>query len=116
MTAQQIMARIRERDGDGDLLGLVKRIAAAHDVTVAELLESRVRGASDARFALWNILMERGHWSYARIGSVFGRTHGAVIDGIAVYRKREGLPPLAIGKGRRYVQPVEQALPTSEVA
>ena len=49
MTGQQVMARLRERDGDGELLSLVKRLAAAHHVTVDEpAANQRTTGRSDA--------------------------------------------------------------------
>lgn len=114
MTSQQIMARLRERDGDGELMGLMKRIASAHDVTLQELLDSRKAGPTDARYALWNALMERGHWSYSRIADVFGRDPSSVNNGVGAHRERHGLPPLVIGRGRRYAPPLEQALPTSK--
>lgn len=114
MTGQQVMARLRERDGDGELRRLIDRFAKAHYVTRMELLDSRKAGASDARFAMWNRLMESGVWTYSRIGVVFGRDPTTVAKGVAVWRKRNGLPPLVVGQGRRYIPPGEATLPTSK--
>ncbi len=108
------MARLRERDGDGELLGLIKHIAAAHDVTAMELIESRKGAPASARHALWNALFERGHWNYTRLGELFGRDHTTVMNGINAHRERNGLPPLRVGQGRKYVPPTEQPLPTVE--
>lgn len=117
MTSQQIMARLRERDGDGEILALVKRIAAAHDVTADELLgPSRESGPSHARQALWAALHERGHWSYPRIGKVFGRDHSTVIFGVNAHRQRCGLAPLVHKPGRTYEPPGEANIPQVEVA
>jgi chromosomal replication initiation ATPase DnaA len=109
MTGQQVMARIRERD-DGEILGIIRRLAQTHHVTSLELLESREAGASDARFALWNALMESGCWSYKRLGEVFGRDHTTIRAGIAVHRKRIGAAAVPPHKGKRYVPPSEQSL------
>lgn len=111
MTGQQVMARLRERDGDGELLGLVKRIAKAHQVTPDELLgPSREQGASHARQALWSALHERGHWSFSRLGKVFGRDHSTVMFGVAEHRKRNGDAPLVHKPGRTYEPPTEAEL------
>lgn len=110
MTGQQVMARLRERDGDGELLELIKRIAAAHDVTAMELIESRKGAPSDARFALWNALFERGHWNYSRLGDLFGRDHTTIRAGIDSHRARNGLAPLVVGQGKKYRPPTEQYL------
>jgi chromosomal replication initiation ATPase DnaA len=106
------MARLRERDGDGELLSLVKRIAAAHHVTVVELLgTSRDPGASHARQALWSRLYELGHWSYPRLGKVFGRVHRTIMFGVAAHRERMGFPKPVQKPGRGFLMPVEQELP-----
>ncbi len=117
MTGQQVMARLRERDGDGELLGLVKRIAAAHHVTQEELL-SHDRGAAAcrARHAFWSRLSETGHWSFSRIGKVFGYDHVSVMNGIDAHRALIGLPPRVKKQGKTCESPTEQELPTKDVA
>jgi len=115
MTGQQVMARLRERDANGDLLSLVKRLAAAHHVTVDELLgPDRMSGPSHARQALWSHLHENGGWSYPRLGKVFGRNHCTILYGIRAHRERNGLTKLVHKIGRGYDPPTEQALPTGE--
>jgi chromosomal replication initiation ATPase DnaA len=112
MTGQQVMARLRERDGDGELLAIVKRIAAAHDVTVDELLgPSREAAPAHARQALWATLHERGHWSYPRLGKTFGRDHTTIIAGVNAHRDRMGLPRLVHKPGATYQPPGEAYLP-----
>ena len=112
MTGQQVMARLRERDGDGELLGLVKRLAAAHHVTTEELLGTdRSIGPSHARQALWNALHELGHWSYPRLGKVFGRDHCTILYGIRAHRERNGLAKLVYKMGKAYAPPGEADIP-----
>lgn len=112
MTGQQVMARIRERDGDGELLALVKRIAAAHEVTADELLGMcRESGPSHARQALWAALHARGHWSYPRLGKVFGRDHSTILSGVNAHRARMGLGKLVHKLGTTFQPPTELELP-----
>lgn len=111
MTSQQIMARLRERDGDGELLTLTKRIASAHNVTLDEMLGTcRESASSHARQALWAALHERGHWSYPRLAKLFGRDHSTIIFGVNAHRERVGDAPLQHRRGVGYEPPREAEL------
>jgi len=86
-------------------------------VTVDELLgRERTPAASHARHALWEALNATGHWSLSRIGKVFGRDHVTILQGIAAHRVRNGLPALVAKPGKTRERPIEQLLPTKEVA
>jgi len=116
MTGQQVMARLRERDGDGDIMKLIHCIAKVHSVTLEEMLgDTHEHPASSARQQLWYELYMTGHWSYPRIAKVFGRkSHQTVMEGIRSHCRREGLAPPGVGQGRRYIPPGEATLPTSK--
>jgi hypothetical protein len=110
------MARIRERDGDGDLLALVKRIASAHDVTLDEMLgTSHVAGHVHARHALWAALYARGHWSYPRLGKLFGRDHSTVLAGVVAHCERQGIQPPRAKKGCDFIVPGEADIPQGAI-
>jgi len=116
MTGQQVMARIRERD-DGEILSLIKRLAKAHHVTVDELLGGdRRRGPMDARAALWEAMEATGHWSSERLGELFGRP-GSSVRWATKRRRKRLANQQVVGKAwQSCVQPIEQPLPTKEVA
>ena len=116
MTGQQVMARLRERDGDGEILSLVKRIADTWNVTMNELLgDSRELCPSAARQQLWYELYLTGRWSYPRIARTFGRkAHETIIFGVKAHCKRNGFTPPRLGRGRRYEDPGEAMLPAKE--
>jgi len=112
MTGQQVMARLRERDANGDIIRLVKQVAAAHQVTLDELLgHDRTSAPSEARRALWEALAATGHWSFSRLARVFDRDHTTIAAGIDKHRAHVGCAKLVRSKGKAYRPPVEQSLP-----
>ena len=116
MTAQQVMARLRERDGDGELTRQIHCIAKMHSVTFEEMLGgSHEHPASAARQQLWYELYMTGRWSYPRIAKVFGRkAHGTVLIGVRQHCARNGLAFPAGTPAKRYIPPGEAELPTSK--
>jgi chromosomal replication initiation ATPase DnaA len=112
MTGQQVMARLREHDGDGEILQLARNIANHHGVTHDEMLgESHEPMPCAARHHLWYALYMTGKWSYPRIAKTFGRkAHQTVIAGVKSHCEREGLVPPRPGGGNRYCEPREAEL------
>jgi chromosomal replication initiation ATPase DnaA len=83
----QLIAELEERD----LLTLAKQFAKAHSVTLEEMLGAdRCRPAAAARHEFWTHLYDQGHWSYPRIGVLFGRDHSTIMQ--AVKQCRSGKP------------------------
>jgi chromosomal replication initiation ATPase DnaA len=81
----QLIAELEERD----LLLLAKQFAKAHSVTLEEMLGAdRCRPAAAARHEFWTHLYDQGHWSYPRIGALFGRDHSSI--SYAVRKCRSG--------------------------
>lgn len=113
MTGQQVMARLRERDGDGEILRLVHCIAKQHDVTIEEMLgETRQASPCAARQQLWYELYITGRWSYPRLAQTFGRqSHETIILGVRSHCGRAGLAAPRQGMGKRYVPPGEAFIP-----
>lgn len=95
-----ILADLEQRD----LLDLAKAIAYTHDVTLAELLgHDRSRPFAMARHALWATLYARGHWSFPRLGALFGYDHSTVFYGVTTARARMGLSVEEIPTPKRKV-------------
>lgn len=66
-----------------DLLEPCRKHAAAHHVTVHEVLDdSRFRPAECARFAFWAELMGTGQWSYSALSRVFRRDRETIRYGV----------------------------------
>lgn len=73
-----------------DLIDLGRRVAAKHVCTLEEAVSpSRTQAFVDARHELWAILQATGHWSYPRIGALFGRDHASIIHGVRAHYLRQ---------------------------
>jgi chromosomal replication initiation ATPase DnaA len=87
-TIEAIIERLAERD----LLDVALRFAREHNVTVRELVGgSHERAPSWARQALWSFLYSLGHWSYPRLGHLFGRDHSTILAGVRAHLQRTGV-------------------------
>lgn len=87
-TIETIIERLAERE----LLDIAARFAREHDVTVRELVgPSHQRACAWARQAMWNYLQGLGHWSYSRIGELFGRDHSTIMAGVRQHLRRTGV-------------------------
>lgn len=80
-----ILARLAARE----LTEMAERAAAAHQVTLYELVgRSHSRAAARARHAFWSELYDLGHWSYPRLAALFGKDHKTISYGVAIHRER----------------------------
>jgi chromosomal replication initiation ATPase DnaA len=78
------MAPLRDRLAERGLLEMAERIAREHQVTVMAMFHRR-RGfaaVANARHQMMAELYATGHWSYPRLGQLFGRDHTSVMEGV----------------------------------
>lgn len=88
LAIETVIDRLAERD----LLDVALRFAHDHSVTVHELVSrNRERAPSWARQALWSFLYSLGHWSYPRLGHLFGRDHSTIVAGVRAHLQRTGV-------------------------
>ena len=87
MSPVELIEQMRARD-DGELESMLRRVAKEHHVTLEELFTSS-RQFSKARHAAWCEMYDTGHWSYTRIGKLFGlHEHATVIHGVKSHRAK----------------------------
>jgi chromosomal replication initiation ATPase DnaA len=89
MIPSDLIDNMRARD-DGELEEMLYRVAKEHHVTLAEMFTAS-RQFSKARHAAWYDMYATGHWSYPRIGQVFGVDHTTVMSGVKSHRAKVGL-------------------------
>ena len=108
MIPADIIDMLRQRD----LYDVARRVARAHDCTVGELVgRSRHKGPAAARHALWAELYSRGHWSYPKLGELFGVDHSTVRDGVRAHCARFDIPMPKPRPGREFAPPLEANIP-----